>query len=527
MNEKLRVAVLFSSEIVPVWSYKMLSRIDQSLSNKIVLLIKGKPPIYEKNKYFVYNVYTKLDNYFFNYKPNAFEPKLIKSILDLETIDMEDISNLKKYNIDIIVALEPNILTDEILQIAKYGIWSYVFCATNKTRDTPSVFWEVIERKGEVGITLVMQKINQKKVLATSFSLTDNLSVARNRNSYFWKASSILPRTIDELHRLGKEEFLDNIDKLNCVSDFFLEEKRLVPSNRKVIVKLAKFKWKRFQRVIRNFFYFDQWILQFYFGNFENTSIDISKFKKIIPPKEKFWADPHVIKKSGFYYIFIEELIYTEDKGFISVIEMDDKGNYKEPVKVLETDYHLSFPFVIEDNSELYMIPESKQNQNIQLYKCIDFPYKWKLETILMDRVGAVDTVILKNNNKYWLFTNMIESEGASYYDELYLYSSDTLTSNQWKSHPMNPIVSDVKNARMAGRLFTINGILYRPSQNCSNHYGYGTQINQVLELTENSYKEKIVDSIFPDFNDRIKSIHSLSVLNDISFIDAQYKRRR
>jgi len=527
MDEKLRVAVLFNSDIVPAWLYQMLSKIDQSLSSEFVLLIKSKPPIKEKSNYFVYNMYTKLDKKHYKLKPDAFEPKSIKSLLDVETIDMEDISDLKKYNIDIIVELAPNILTNEILQIANYGVWSYVFCDTKKSQDTPNVFWEVIERKGKVGITLVMQKTNQNIVLATSCSLTDNLSVARSKNSYYWKAASILPRTINELHRLGKEQFLDNINELNQDSNFFSEKKRSVPTNGKVIVKLVKFKWKRFQNIIRSFFYFDQWILQFYFGNFENISINSSQFKKIIPPKEKFWADPHVIKKNGFYYIFIEELIYTENKGFISVIEMDDKGKYKDPVKILERDYHLSFPFIIEDNGEIYMIPESKQNKNIQLYKCIDFPYKWDLETILMDNVGAVDTVIIEKDNKYWLFTNMIANEGASFIDELYLFSSDSLVSNQWKSHPLNPIVSDVKNARMAGRLFTINNILYRPSQNCSNHYGYGVQINQVLELTENRYKEKIVDSLFPDFDDRIKSIHSLSVLRDISIIDAQYKRRR
>ena len=183
---------------------------------------------------------------------------------------------------------------------------------------------------------------------------------------------------------------------------------------------------------MRSLFYFDQWILLFKLEESETISTNLPCFKKILPPKDRFWADPHVIKKNETYYIFIEELIYAENKGFISVIEMDKKGNHKEPVKILETDYHLSFPFVFEDKGEFYMIPESKQNNNIQLFKCISFPYIWELEIVLIDNIKAVDTIVTHKNGKYWLFTNTIENEGASLYDELFLFSSDTLVSKEW-----------------------------------------------------------------------------------------------
>ena len=62
------------------------------------------------------------------------------------------------------------------------------------------------------------------------------------------------------------------------------------------------------------------------------------------------------------------------------------------------------------------------------------------------------------NNKKYWLFTNVITNNGASSHDELFLYHSSELVSNEWVSHPMNPIVSDVKKARPAGNLFMFNG---------------------------------------------------------------------
>lgn len=59
-------------------------------------------------------------------------------------------------------------------------------------------------------------------------------------------------------------------------------------------------------------------------------------FKEIIPPKDRFWADPHVIQADGHYYVFVEEYIYRTRRAHISVIEMDEQGNCQEPIRVLE-----------------------------------------------------------------------------------------------------------------------------------------------------------------------------------------------
>ena len=52
----------------------------------------------------------------------------------------------------------------------------------------------------------------------------------------------------------------------------------------------------------------------------------------------------------------------------------------------------------------------------------------------------------------------------------------------------MNPVISDVKGARSAGKIFERNGILYRPSQCCMPWYGYGIKLNEIVVLTENDY---------------------------------------
>ena len=64
---------------------------------------------------------------------------------------------------------------------------------------------------------------------------------------------------------------------------------------------------------------------------------------------------PFIYKQELF--IFIEELLYKENKGFISVIKIDEEGNFEKPIKVLEEDYHLSYPFIIHDSKKIFMIP--------------------------------------------------------------------------------------------------------------------------------------------------------------------------
>jgi len=173
------------------------------------------------------------------------------------------------------------------------------------------------------------------------------------------------------------------------------------------------------------------------------------------------------------------------------------------------------------------MIPETKMNKTIELYKCTDFPLKWKLESILFNNIKAVDTTVLKKDGRYWLFANVQKNAGASLHDELFLFSSEKLNSQTWENHPQNPIISDVKRARPAGNFFNYKGSLYRPSQNCSKHYGYAITINQIIDINELTYEEIVVDSILPDWDKKLYSTHTINSVDNLTFIDAQMKRRR
>lgn len=274
---------------------------------------------------------------------------------------------------------------------------------------------------------------------------------------------------------------------------------------------------------MENSLYFEQWILMFDFR--EDLLGSLREYRKILPPKDRFWADPHVLFKNNEYYIYFEEYLYKSKKGRISLIVMDREGNYEGPIVALEKPYHLSYPFVFKFGADYYMIPETIGNDDIELYKCVDFPSKWEFKTRLMANVKAADATLFQQDDLWWLFVNLGTKEGRSTFDKLFLFYSDELFNDNWEPHPLNPIISDIKRARPAGKIFERDGKVYRPSQNCSIRYGYGFNINEITTLNKLEYEEKIVASIEPLWDRSIVATHTFNREKNLSVIDAVIRR--
>jgi len=551
MNKKLRIGILTDGDSIASWSYKMIEAIKKSEHSEVVLIVKNSKSSNEKKSLLskiwsnrrdvLWILYTKLESKIFKLNPDAFALKNLKDLIDCDEITVkpketkfsdyiipEDVNDIKSYDVDVFIRLGFRILRGEILKASKYGIWSFHHGDNSVNRGGPAGAWEVFEGWDETGVTLqiLSENLDGGTILAKSYSSTDKVSVKRNKNNYYWKALSMLPRKLNELHTQGEALFFKNLNQ-NNITEFYYNRIFIKPTNREVFSAFRKSYSRKILNSIKSKFYFNQWILLFKLEKQNKWSKSFFRFKRITPPKDRFWADPFVIEKNDKYFIFIEELVYKEGKGKISVIEMDQKGNYKTPEVIIEKNYHLSYPFIFEENDVLYMIPETSGNRTIELYKCVDFPMKWELEKVLLEDLYAVDSTVLKHNNKYWLFCNIKENEGASSLDELFLFYSDNLLSNDWQSHPCNPIISDVRQSRPAGHIFIENNKLYRPSQNSGKSYGHGMKINEIVELTTKSYREETVQSIYPNWSKDLLCTHTLNNCKKLTVIDALIRRRK
>jgi hypothetical protein len=442
-------------------------------------------------------------------------------------IEGDELASIRARHIDVLVLLGFRTLRGGILSSARYGVWSCQHGDIRANHRGPAGYWEVMESRPETGsiLRIVTEDLDSTSVMYRSSSSTDVMSLADTRSTVQWKALHFIPRKLKELYQDGNERFFARLKEENAHPQFYDGRLYGTPTNGELGVLLWKKLLQKCGRKWDDIFFFRQWFLLYDIR--DDISTTLWRFKHITPPRDRGWADPFVVARDNKYYVFIEEVLYAKKRGHISVLVMNKDGTFEPPVPIIEAPYHLSYPFIFEFENSNYMVPESKANRTIELYKCTAFPLKWEFQKNLMEDCQAVDPTLIQWQGKWWMFVSQIETEGASLWDELFLYYSDSPLSDNWTPHPRNPIVSDVSSARPAGRCFVRHGRLYRPSQNCSGHYGYGFNICEITKLTETDYEERIVEKVEPKWDKNVVSTHTFNYADGLTIIDGQLRRRR
>lgn len=72
----------------------------------------------------------------------------------LDIFSQTDPEMVKAYHLDIILRHEFNIIRGDILNAAKYGIWSFHHSDNSIIRGAPAGFWEIILKQPVIGVTL-------------------------------------------------------------------------------------------------------------------------------------------------------------------------------------------------------------------------------------------------------------------------------------------------------------------------------------------------------------------------------------
>ena len=557
-NQKLKIGVMLDNMDQPAWVYQCLKIITQgdyaeidtvilnsrpvvqppSLADKLLNNIERLPSaLFEK---LLHRAYKKL-LHSSTREYDAFETKDLNPLLDghhvIRVIPDEDkftdrftkqsVEAVRARELDVILRFGFRILKGDILHSARCGIWSFHHGDNTINRGGPPGVWEVLESWPVTGsvLQILTDDLDNGKILYRSWSSTNDMSIADNSNDCFWKTLAFMPRKLEELHKLGCSEFLKRIEANNHHPVFYSKPLYTFPGNADLLKLLLAKIYQKTKARLHGLLYFDQWTILYSFN--DQIAESLWRYKRITPPKDRFWADPHPVYKDGKYYIFLEEYLYKENKAHIAVIELDESGHHGPARPVLEKPYHLSYPSIFEYEGNHYMLPESIANRTIELYKCTSFPDRWEFQMNLMKDVSAADATLYFYNGKWWLFANMVEHEGASTWDELYLFYSDQLLSEDWTPHPENPVVSDARNARPAGALFEIDGSLYRPAQNCQYRYGYGFNLNKITCLSETEYRETPVAHVTPDWAKDIVATHTFNRANRLSVIDCQIRRKK
>jgi len=253
------------------------------------------------------------------------------------------------------------------------------------------------------------------------------------------------------------------------------------------------------------------------------VSIDPATLRKLIAPPDRYWADPFGWQRDGRFFVFCEEVIYGEARGRISVVPLDTKTGLAGPSQaVVQEPHHLSYPFLFEFEGVFYMLPESGFANVLNLYRCLEFPYRWEKLGPIFEGGQYYDPTLLHREGRWWLFVTKRDPRRLQLPDhDLFLFWADSPITGKWTPHPANPVVRSFRRARPGGRIFSLNGKLYRPSQNCLWRYGASLNLNEIVRLDAEYYEERLLRELQPDGPNYV-GLHHMDWHDGVVLMDAQ-----
>jgi hypothetical protein len=436
----------------------------------------------------------------------------------IDRFAQDDVDQIKAAGLDVMLRFGFRIIKGGILGSARFGVWSLHHDDNRAYRGGPALFWEMYERSPASGTVLqvLTEQLDGGKVIYRSISSTDFSSLYRNRAATYWKTAEFMVRRLTDLWRYGWP-YLTSLDTYGEPDSYSRGVFRR-PTNRQMLRFLARTFAHRLRLKL-----LDQIDERWVIGYRRRDSVRNAPYSVITPPRNRFYADPFLAEHDGRTYVFFEACSTRGRDGVIECLEIRSDGSVSAPLRVLECDYHLSYPSVFRWNGAWYMVPESGDNRTVDIYRALEFPHRWRRESTLLVDVDARDATLFEWDGRWWMFVTLCVPGGPRT-DELSLFYSDS-PLGPWQPHRRNPIVSDVTRARPAGALYVEGGAIIRPAQDCGRGYGYGIVLNRIDVLNEHEYRETPLTRIPPTWQRRLAGTHTINHSDRYEVTDGLLRR--
>ncbi len=238
------------------------------------------------------------------------------------------------------------------------------------------------------------------------------------------------------------------------------------------------------------------------------------------------YADPCLFERNGRHHLFVEDIPPGAGRGVISHVELrPGSGSAGPPVPVLRADHHLSYPFVFAYDGEVYMIPETGEASQIQLYRASSFPTEWELDRVLVDDIRAADATLLEAHGRWWMLAS-VGGYGTTLGDELHVFFAAS-PLGPWTPHPGNPVVCDIRAARPAGAILRDGDRVVRPAQDCSRRYGWAVSLREITVLDPLRYEERELGRLEAGDVAGARAVHTYARDGRFEAIDARRREWR
>ena len=530
-NQNFRFGLLLNSPVVEAWQAKTIELLLENGQELVLVVMNGNPATQKPSfahkfrEYPFHQVLFRVWNRFF-FKPDSKKSQDISSsIISATTLkcvtykkglaqyfDQQSLEEIKSHQLDFLLRFGFNIIRGEILQAARFGVWSFHHDDEQEIRGGPPGFWEFFYKKPSNGVILQQltdaldKGIILKKVW---FPVVYHCYASHLDQLYF--ESSLLPLQV--CRQMIKDQLF------GCLSHS--KAKIFHPPGNAVMMRfLLLGLWRRLSFHFNFLFRQEDWNIGLIHNTFNHDRTLSSEPEKIqwLKRNEKYvyLADPFVIDYENDTLLFAERFDYKQGKGNLVVLKQSE--DFQQQHHLLDNRLHFSFPFVFKIDTTLYCIPECYQSNSIQLYTFDSQNTRLVFKQNLLEGFQAVDPILFEYEQRWWMFftTKTLPSV------HLYAFYSDQ-PFGDFMPHANNPIKTDIRSARNAGMPFVKNGDLYRPTQDCSLHYGRAVNLCQVVDLSPTTFEEKIVNRYENDgLSEYSNGLHTLNFVSKMIAIDGK-----
>ncbi|HEX3846152.1 MAG TPA: hypothetical protein VHV81_02125, partial [Steroidobacteraceae bacterium] len=414
-------------------------------------------------------------------------------------LEAASIASVRDCRLDFILCFVDADLPAQILDLARFGVWRYQWGDRPGCRGPAVGFWEVYDRCPVSAARLVRVRPNPDMavVLREGFLRTRTLSARRNREQLLARFVHWPAQLCAEIARGGSPETLAVTPPLAAPQPPAPGGAERAPPKAWQRAALgAGLALRAAATAFRSLFRHDQW-------NVGIVDLPIERFLTLGAPAQVRWlpatrraelrADPFGTVHAGRRTILCEHFSYRDHRGYIVALDggtedkldggsggtLDGSGTRvdigpRPPV-------HLSYPFLFEAEGKLLCVPESSAAQEIALYEAERFPDVWRKTATLVEGCAFADATLFEYEGRWWMAASDVADKGAN--SELHLWYA-AAPEGPWQPHPGNPVKIDIRSARPAGTPFWVQGVLYRPAQDCSSTYGARVSINRILALS-------------------------------------------
>ena len=252
---------------------------------------------------------------------------------------------------------------------------------------------------------------------------------------------------------------------------------------------------------------------------------DLEGFAPVAAPRGRFYADPFIADTGDGLRLYVEDSPEGVHQGRISRLSKNARGDWVFERVVLDDLVHRAYPHATAVEGGCLLTVDNGDAGGVDLY--LDRGGDSAPERVAQCLAGvrASDPTLLVRDGRHWLFVT-VKGHGMNPWDELHLYSATTPTG-PWQSHPLNPVVADVRRSRPGGRIFQSGGLLIRPGQDCSVTYGQRIVLNAITVLTPTDYEERPIGTIEPDGMHGVRRTHTYTFSDSTEALDGYLRRLR